>query len=186
MRVCSSFQYVAENFGCPKRVVEVGLRTGTNARGILHGYKEVEEFVLVDRYKEYTDELAGLIRQEVHDQNLRQMIIAVLPWGDKLTFYPSDSVKAAEKNPNLHFDFIYLDDDHLYDGVMRSIVAWYPKLAVGGFMGGHDNDRDTVQRAVNDFVEELAKQGQKAEIIAIPKDFSPEHTRIPDWLIRKL
>lgn len=35
-------------------------------------------------------------------------------------------------------DFIFIDGDHTYEGVMNDLTLWWPKLKVGGIMSGHD------------------------------------------------
>ena len=35
-------------------------------------------------------------------------------------------------------DFIFIDADHEYDGVMNDIKIWYPKVKKNGIIAGHD------------------------------------------------
>lgn len=35
-------------------------------------------------------------------------------------------------------DFVYIDGEHTYDGVMRDIELFLPKIKTGGYIGGHD------------------------------------------------
>jgi len=179
LRVCSSFEYVVEKFGCPKVIAEIGVRGGHNAKGILTKYSDITTMVLIDRYKSYSDEEVGYIKQETHIANLRHMIGEILEFGDKIVFYPTDSISASKKLPNNYFDFVYLDDDHAYEAVKNGILHWYPKVKSGGFLAGHDYNREQVQRAVSEFVEE----GMAIELI-IP-DTIIENKRIPDWVLQK-
>ena len=48
-------------------------------------------------------------------------------------------------------DFIWVDAGHEYDEVLADIKAWWPKLKVGGVMGGDDYPMDSVKSAVKDF-----------------------------------
>jgi hypothetical protein len=59
-------------------------------------------------------------------------------------------------------DFVYLDADHTYEAVKADIAAWWPKVRVGGTLGGHDYigiERFGVTfgviRAVDEFVKSL-------------------------------
>ena len=54
-------------------------------------------------------------------------------------------------------DFVYIDGPHGYDNVMADLEAWWPKVYIGGFMGGHDYQTNPasdfeVYRAVHDFI----------------------------------
>jgi len=49
-------------------------------------------------------------------------------------------------------DFVYIDGDHSYEGVMLDIDKWKNKVKNGGFIGGHDyvEDRVDLIRAVKE------------------------------------
>jgi hypothetical protein len=42
------------------------------------------------------------------------------------------------KEPVHPIHFIFLDDDHEYDHVLKELHAWYPLLSPGGIIAGHD------------------------------------------------
>lgn len=48
------------------------------------------------------------------------------------------SVVAASTYPDLHFDFVFIDADHSYEGASSDISAWAPKIKPGGWLCGHD------------------------------------------------
>lgn len=50
--------------------------------------------------------------------------------------------------PDQSLDFIYIDGDHSYEAVKKDIVAWIPKVKIGGVISGHDFSWRTVQRAL--------------------------------------
>jgi hypothetical protein len=45
-------------------------------------------------------------------------------------------------------DFVFLDDDHRAAHLIAELEAWYPKLAPGGVIAGHDLDWSSVKKAV--------------------------------------
>lgn len=58
--------------------------------------------------------------------------------GERFRLLVSDSVQAAETVPDDSVEVVWLDAAHDYDGVRRDIEAWWPKVRVGGFIGGDD------------------------------------------------
>jgi len=70
------------------------------------------------------------------------------------------STKCFNRFPNNFFDWIFIDADHTYNGVMNDLVNFSSKVKDGGFILGHDytNHEDAkkqnfgVVEAVNDFV----------------------------------
>lgn len=49
-----------------------------------------------------------------------------------------DSVVASSLYENESIDFIFFDSEHTEEYATKEINAWYPKVKIGGFMGGHD------------------------------------------------
>ena len=45
-------------------------------------------------------------------------------------------------------DFVYIDGDHTYEGVIRDINTYLPKIKLGGYMGGHDLGKGGVTKAI--------------------------------------
>lgn len=57
------------------------------------------------------------------------------------------STEASKKFSDEYFDFVYLDADHTYEGVMEDLISWWPKVKKGGILSGHDYiDGDTTIR----------------------------------------
>jgi len=52
--------------------------------------------------------------------------------------HPFPSVEAAARFPDGSLDVVWIDADHSYDAVKADLEAWWPKLKVGGWMGGDD------------------------------------------------
>lgn len=62
-----------------------------------------------------------------------------------------DSALAAARFPDASVDLVFLDGDHSYEGVLRDIRAWRPKLKPHGCLCGHDYTfREGVRRAVHE------------------------------------
>ena len=48
------------------------------------------------------------------------------------------STEAAEKFPDEHFDWIYIDALHTRDAVVKDLRLWWPKLRPYGMISGDD------------------------------------------------
>lgn len=51
-----------------------------------------------------------------------------------------DSAEAALLFENGTVDFVFIDADHRYHAVRRDVLAWLPKVRLGGMLAGHDWD----------------------------------------------
>jgi len=64
------------------------------------------------------------------------------------------SVEAAAQFTDEYFDFIYIDSAHWYKDTVEDLNAWQNKVKKGGFIAGHDYDKNPtfdVNRAVDEF-----------------------------------
>lgn len=63
------------------------------------------------------------------------------------------SLEAVKMFQDNSLDFVYIDANHQYESVKADILAWYPKVKVGGVLSGHDycDIWVGVKQAVNEF-----------------------------------
>lgn len=64
----------------------------------------------------------------------------------------ADSTDAAKLFDDQSIDFVFIDANHTYEFVTKDLQTWYPKVKVGGFIGGHDFWMEAVKKAVTDFL----------------------------------
>ena len=64
-----------------------------------------------------------------------------------------ESLKRATHTPDGSIDFLFLDDDHTTPHVLEELAAWWPKVAPGGWMAGHDYDWPSVREAVHSWAD---------------------------------
>lgn len=58
------------------------------------------------------------------------------------------SVDAAKLYNDASLDFVFIDGAHDYENVCADIIAWLPKVKIGGYLGGHDYFYPPVNNAV--------------------------------------
>jgi glycosyltransferase involved in cell wall biosynthesis len=61
------------------------------------------------------------------------------------------SVEASKLYEDNSLDFVFIDASHEYEDVKADILAWLPKVKIGGILAGHDYDTfEGVNRAVDE------------------------------------
>ena len=138
---------------------EVGVAGGKNAKW-LWDYTEPTQLYLIDHWDEPKNGNYYFGTKE----NTLQEYNKILEWSkDKnIELIKNDTIKAANLFDDNSLDWIYLDANHSYDGVLGDLKAWWPKIKNGGFLFGDDysiydlksDETFGVERALNDFFSE--------------------------------
>jgi len=151
-------------------MAEVGVFQGGNALRMLS--LGAEKLFLVDPYLAYKqfNQPDYTYNQKQLDEALLVMLGRLRPCINKTTIILQYSVIAATLFPDKYFDFVYLDGDHSYKSVMDDLIAWYPKVKIGGFLGGHDFVTPDEAKACREFAE---KKKLDLKYWVDPKDYKP-------------
>lgn len=131
------------------RGVELGVQHGNFAVHNLKNWPSCKEYLLVDlwrqqrNYKDFAN---------VGDKQQRQIMETALqnvrPYREKTRVCRDYTTQCAKHEPDAHFDVVYVDARHNYDGAMDDMVTWWPKVKRGGVLAGHDYmTADEVKRA---------------------------------------
>jgi cephalosporin hydroxylase len=85
-----------------------------------------------------------------------------------------DSVEASTMFEDYSLDFVFLDADHSYEGILKDLHAWDRKIKPGGIIAGHDyknTDFIGIEKAVHEFYGEnnINKSFQKELVWYIQK-----------------
>ncbi len=136
---------ILKRVGRQARGVEVGVFRGVLSRYLLR--KGIQRLFMVDNwlpaesqpahYRETRDYCAGLSADEAAS-NRSQSLAVASTYGGRAIVLEMASVAAADKIGDKSMDFVFLDADHSYDGLMADIAAWSPKVKPGGWLCGHD------------------------------------------------
>jgi hypothetical protein len=89
----------------------------------------------VDSFQGWPGVLQGQALRDSFDHNTAPLR-AVL--NGRFQVHPLSSVEAAATFPDASLDVIWIDADHAYPAVKADLEAWWPKLKLGGWMGGDD------------------------------------------------
>lgn len=147
--------------------VEIGVFCGQTSAFLLEHRKDLSLYMVdswaptpPDTPYALTQDPHTEVTQEEHDDFLEQSIDAVARfWPRSMIRIKSSAQAAAQFNP-ASLDFVFLDGDHSYAGVVADIDAWRDKVKPGGLLCGHDYYADgcerpfpriEVRRAVDEF-----------------------------------
>jgi len=167
-------------------VVEVGCWKGRSTAFlavtlIQHG--KVFRLHAVDHWKGCLESYYqnGQVAREIRDDKVFDDFKRNLaPVAEHMNIIRSNSVDAAAQFEDNSLDMVTIDDDHLYESVINSIMAWAPKLKPGGFLCGDDCDKHYpgVERAVREAF------GQDWVLLTIT-DGIGKHTDSGSWIWTK-
>lgn len=126
--------------------VEVGVHDGRMSAHLLRlrsdlGLVMVDNWKAAERqspsYRATADPRATLAADE-QDAAMRQAIAATDFAQNRRIVYHNDSTRVARILDHLRADFVFIDADHSYEGVIADIRAWRPRVKPGGLLCGHD------------------------------------------------
>tara|TARA_R110000787_G_scaffold113385_1_gene222597 strand:- start:2789 stop:3325 length:537 start_codon:yes stop_codon:yes gene_type:complete len=153
----------------PKRKLigaEVGVAEGLNANDMLTNWN-LKKLYLVDAWEcmpTHTGDAAS--DQKWHDLNHKNVLRLMEMHKGKFKILRGLSTAMAKNVIDESLDFVYIDCDHSYEGVMKDLESWTPKVKKGGVIAGHDylNPVYYVNKAVKDFTK------GKYKAITIPEN----------------
>jgi hypothetical protein len=149
---------------------EIGVREGCHAQSLLK-HLDIHRLYLIDPYLPYCENGIDIDTRRFEVIARKRM----KRFEEKVEFVKHYSYDCYGKIPD-ELDFVYIDGNHDYESVKRDIEDCFPKIRIGGILGGHDfyngfaRMHDGVVKAVTEFVvyHELGLQ-----------------VEMPDWWIKK-
>ena len=146
------WQPFMEKYDC-QVIGEVGVSLGRNLFNMIqHNPKEA---VAIDAWINdgTISRNDALYTQEELDKQYENLK-TVLKDKPFVKIYREYSTKAVKHFPDNYFDFIYIDADHTFEGCLRDIKDWYPKVRQGRFLVGDDYRGGTTKSGVRFGVKE--------------------------------
>lgn len=87
-----------------------------------------------------SDDFHAALTQPAQDHAYELTQQAVQTAGARARIWRTTSLLGAAQMAAESLDFVFLDADHTLEAVRADIVAWWPKVKPGGWLGGHDYD----------------------------------------------
>ncbi len=136
-----------ERFGDERGVegAEIGVLMGRTSAAILGNMPEV--FLhMVDSWEPHGQESdyvksgdpTATMDKEQHDKAKGDAIKNTDAWSDRRKICHETSASAASQISDNSLDFVFIDADHSYSGVLADLKLWWPKVKGGGIVSGHD------------------------------------------------
>lgn len=133
-------------------VVELGTAEGYSASDMCL-WLNLKKIYVVDAWRTLSVVGDGGYNQEWHNKNYEAAMNRLEPFNDKVEVLRGITYLMADHVNDNSIDLLYIDADHSYEGVMKDLDAWYPKVKSGGVVAGHDflNLSYGVNRAAKEF-----------------------------------
>jgi hypothetical protein len=159
-------------FKLPLTAIEIGVAEGYNSFDLLKN--GIEKLYMVDNWGTIDGITGdGNFPQQWHDKNYSDAMKRVSAFSEKVTVLRGLSQLMCDLVEDDSVSLLYLDGDHSYEGVMRDLRLWYPKVVKGGIIAGHDylNKSYGVNKAVSDFMWDVScGRDNNCEPMLIPED----------------
>ena len=133
---------VIKQFDHPVRGIEIGIKEGLNSIALLEMCPNIEKLVGIDPFSPYVD-LGYQWSEEEQNSIYNHMLknIKLRNCEDRFEHIRSTSIDAVDQLQDGEFHFVFIDGEHTVDVVKAEMEAYWPKLAIGGIMSGHDFDK---------------------------------------------
>lgn len=142
--------------------VEIGVYVGTHAKKMLLAAPnlflyacDMWELNVTQGNVRYTRDEADNYGKRMGDirQALRvkgEALKTLAPFAARCELVKSSSLEFAKRFKG-EADFVYIDGDHSYSAVSEDVMAWFPRVALGGLLCGHDYNTAGCIKAVDEF-----------------------------------
>ncbi len=134
-----------------KRMAEVGVFRGDYAAKLLERCESIEKYYMVDPWRHLDDwNKPANKSDDVFEQFFSETKAKTDFAAEKRIILRGKTIEVVEKIPDGELDFIYIDGDHTLKGITIYLICMYPKIRVGGCIGGDDFSR-TIWQHRTDF-----------------------------------
>lgn len=157
-------------YGFRKNILEIGVAYGYHADFVCTLLPSIS-YIGVDPYQanyDPNDIFCSDVRKLFGDQDTQNAMNRLFnvvssnlnKYDGRARLIREKSWVAAEQFQDGMFDLVYIDGDHTYEGVVKDLEAWFPKVRKGGMICGDDIGWPGVKQAVDEFFIKLKKEYQ--------------------------
>jgi len=125
-----------------QRMLEVGVWQGDFAADILQRCDCVKEYYMIDPWRHLQDWNKPANQNDAVLDSFYEMTKAKTEFAkDRRVILRGKTTEVIDQIKDGELDFAYIDGDHTLKGIAIDLVRVYPKIKVGGFLGGDDFSR---------------------------------------------
>jgi Methyltransferase domain len=125
-----------------QRMLEVGVWKGDFAADILERCDCVEKYYMVDPWRHLDDWNKPANQNDAVLDSFYAMTKVKTEFAkDKRVILRGKTTEVIDQIKDGELDFAYIDGDHTLKGIAIDMVRVYPKIRIGGFLGGDDFSR---------------------------------------------
>lgn len=116
---------------------EIGCAYGHNSRMIMSQWKG-SELYMIDPWINLSNEEYRESHDKVDYSAWYDECVKLSESDNRMKIIRKRSTEAAPEFHTATLDWVYIDANHDYAFVLQDLEAWFPKVKVGGIIGGHD------------------------------------------------
>jgi hypothetical protein len=120
-------------------VAEIGVWRGDFAAQILAACSSINAYYMIDPWRHLDDWNKPANQDDLlFEQFLAKTKEKTEFAADKRVILRGKTTEVIDEIPDGSLDFVYIDGDHTLRGISIDLIRTYPKICVGGWIGGDD------------------------------------------------
>ena len=134
-----------------KKMAGVGVYKGDFAAALLEACESIQEYYMVDPWRHLRDwNKPANMNDDVFEKFLSEARANTDFAATKRIILRGKTTEVIDEIRDGQLDFSYIDGDHTLKGITIDLIRLYPKVKVGGWIGGDDFSR-TIWQHTTDF-----------------------------------
>lgn len=122
-----------------KKIAEIGVYKGDYAEKLLRNCDEIEKYYMIDPWRHLDDwNKPANQSDDIFEGFLSETKEKTEFAAEKRIILRGKTTEVIEEIPDSEIDFCYIDGDHTLKGIAIDLIRIYPKIRVGGWIGGDD------------------------------------------------